>query len=408
MGTVLDSHFLALTAIVTVGYQLFFFIITAFLRFDKVTDFAGSTNFIILAVLTLIVKGSWHFRQVVLSILVIIWGLRLGVFLLMRILQWGEDRRFDEMRKNLGKLAAFWLFQAVWVWTVSLPLTIVNASDRNPSVKPQDIIGWIMWFVGISIEAAADQQKLNFKNSLPTKENGVMWDFGNILVIPTTSARFSFGGEYLLAPLRSLMESADKRYSSLEEYRIYKNTTSPLVPLPPVITINFLVIDLPPWLLPLHQLKFPRKAPRACAAANAPSTHQNPTFQGATDGCHPSRLTESFGSRSSLCPASWTSGVISAGPRRTDVLLATYPKSGTTWLKSLLFAVAHRSQHPPADGDRQHPLLTRSPHELVRFLEIPYGDGSLADLESFPAPRILATHIPCSLLHPRSLNLAAV
>jgi steroid 5-alpha reductase family enzyme len=84
MGTVLDSHFLALTAIVTVGYQLVFFIITALLRFDKVTDFAGSTNFIILAILTLALKGAWHFRQVVLTVLVVIWGLRLGLFLLMR------------------------------------------------------------------------------------------------------------------------------------------------------------------------------------------------------------------------------------------------------------------------------------------------------------------------------------
>uniref|UniRef100_A0A7N1A5L1 Uncharacterized protein n=1 Tax=Kalanchoe fedtschenkoi TaxID=63787 RepID=A0A7N1A5L1_KALFE len=62
-GTVLDSHFLALTAIVTVGYQLAFFIITALLKFDKVTDFAGSTNFVILAILTLALKGTWHFRQ---------------------------------------------------------------------------------------------------------------------------------------------------------------------------------------------------------------------------------------------------------------------------------------------------------------------------------------------------------
>lgn len=28
-----------------------------------------------------------------------------------RILQWGEDCRFDEMRNNLGKLAVFWIFQ---------------------------------------------------------------------------------------------------------------------------------------------------------------------------------------------------------------------------------------------------------------------------------------------------------
>lgn len=29
----------------------------------------------------------------------------------IRILKWGEDRRFDEMRSNLWKLAIFWLLQ---------------------------------------------------------------------------------------------------------------------------------------------------------------------------------------------------------------------------------------------------------------------------------------------------------
>uniref|UniRef100_M1A491 Oxidoreductase, acting on the CH-CH group of donors n=1 Tax=Solanum tuberosum TaxID=4113 RepID=M1A491_SOLTU len=158
--------------IVELGYQLTFFIITALFRFDKVTDFAGGTNFIILAILTLVLKGSWHFRQVVLSLFVVIWGLRLGLFLLMRILQWGEDRRFDDIRDNLGKLAIAWILQAIWVWTVSLPVTVVNASDKQPSVQTQDIIGWIMWIIGILVEITADQQKLAFKNS---PENRGKW-----------------------------------------------------------------------------------------------------------------------------------------------------------------------------------------------------------------------------------------
>lgn len=53
----------------------------------------------------------------------------------------------------------------MWVWTVSLPVTIVNASDRNPSLQAADIVGWIMWSIGILVEATADQQKLTFKNS---------------------------------------------------------------------------------------------------------------------------------------------------------------------------------------------------------------------------------------------------
>lgn len=64
------------------------------------------------------------------------------------------------------------LWQAVWVWTVSLPVTIVNASGRDPSLQAADIIGWIMWSVGITIEASADQQKLSFKNS---PENRGKW-----------------------------------------------------------------------------------------------------------------------------------------------------------------------------------------------------------------------------------------
>jgi steroid 5-alpha reductase family enzyme len=41
----------------------------------------------------------------------------------------------------------------------------VNSSDRNPSIEARDIIGWIMWVIGLSVEAIADQQKLAFKNS---------------------------------------------------------------------------------------------------------------------------------------------------------------------------------------------------------------------------------------------------
>ncbi|XP_035834073.1 LOW QUALITY PROTEIN: uncharacterized protein LOC110882453 [Helianthus annuus] len=127
--------------------------------------------------------------KVVLSFLVVVWGLRLGLFLLMRILNWGEDRRFDEMRSNFGKLVVFWIFQAIRVWTVSLPVTIVNASDSDPHIEARDIIGWIMWSIGISI-------LLLFISGIPLLE-----------------------------------ESGDKKYGNVAGYRHYKKTTSPRIPL---------------------------------------------------------------------------------------------------------------------------------------------------------------------------------
>ncbi|KFK43981.1 hypothetical protein AALP_AA1G199300 [Arabis alpina] len=279
MGKVIDSHYLAITAIVTVGYQFIFFVITALFKFDQVTDFAGSSNFVILAVLILVLKGTWHFRQIVLTTLVVIWGLRLGLFLLMRILNWGEDRRFDEMRGNMGKLVVFWTLQAVWVWTVSLPVTFVNASNGGRYFQPADVIGWTMWVAGFLIEATADQQKLSFKNCPENKGRWCdvgIWKysrhpnyFGEMLLwwgIFVASLPCLKGAEYLViigpvlltlllffvSGIPLLEASADKKYGSLGAYRHYKKTTSPLILLPRGV-YGF----LPKWCKAVFLFEFP-------------------------------------------------------------------------------------------------------------------------------------------------------
>lgn len=47
-----DENHLGISAVVTIGMQIIFFIIAATFQLDKLTDFAGGTNFIILALLT--------------------------------------------------------------------------------------------------------------------------------------------------------------------------------------------------------------------------------------------------------------------------------------------------------------------------------------------------------------------
>nr|BAK03878.1 predicted protein [Hordeum vulgare subsp. vulgare] len=90
-------------------------------------------------------------------------------------------------------------------------------------------------------------------------------------------------------------------------------------------------------------------------------------------------------------------------PRPTDVLLASFPKTGTTWLKALAFSALNRAAHPPSPAGADHPLHRNSPHDLVRFLELADQDGDGLIYEEVPSPRLLATHVPYSLL-PHSIT----
>ncbi|XP_071918242.1 cytosolic sulfotransferase 15-like [Coffea arabica] len=79
----------------------------------------------------------------------------------------------------------------------------------------------------------------------------------------------------------------------------------------------------------------------------------------------------------------------------SDIILATMPKSGTTWLKALAFSIVNRNNHSVDES----PLLSSNPHYLVPFLEMYlYKDGNIPDIDAMPCPRILATHLPYQFL----------
>ncbi|XVE60982.1 hypothetical protein DITRI_Ditri06bG0004300 [Diplodiscus trichospermus] len=85
--------------------------------------------------------------------------------------------------------------------------------------------------------------------------------------------------------------------------------------------------------------------------------------------------------------------------RDSDVILATIPKAGTTWIKALIFAIMNR-QRFPISYSHSHPLLTSNPHDLVPFMEYKlYANNQIPDLSNLPNPRLFATHVPFASLH---------
>ena len=67
--------------------QMSFFFIAYTLKFDKVTDLAATSNFAILALVTLWFGEDFSYPKIIASLMVVIWSVRLGWYLFSRILE---------------------------------------------------------------------------------------------------------------------------------------------------------------------------------------------------------------------------------------------------------------------------------------------------------------------------------
>ncbi|KAI1454832.1 DUF1295-domain-containing protein [Annulohypoxylon moriforme] len=277
---VLDNYYLAITLLITIAYQLFFFSIAFSFKFDKLTDFAGGTNFVVLAIITLAFSRYPDARQIVASLFIMAWGLRLSLFLLYRVLKTGKDDRFDDKRDKFFPFLGFWVFQMLWVWTVSLPVTVLNSpavrqySPQTSFGTGRDIAGVILFAIGFVMESASDFQRMVFRakhdksafcdsgffnwSRHPNYFGEIIMQFSIYMIAVSAAAGGSVGGQAFKALYATILgpffltillmfvsglplserPGAKKRYENglnWDAYRRYLNRTSILIPFPPQV-----------------------------------------------------------------------------------------------------------------------------------------------------------------------------
>ena len=247
-----DEHFILVSLLITVCMQLSFFAVAYGLQIDKVTDFAGTTNFLLLAIVTLWFGEDFSFPKIIASLMVILWSLRLGAYLSYRILVWGEDNRFDVMRSKFWSFLGFWVMQILWVFLTCLPVIYFNSLDSPDELNTLATIGVSMFLIGLIIEAWSDYSKFNHKLNGEKWCTAGLWKysrhpnyFGNILLwfgifvfcygydVPLWTIIGPLWTTFLLlfvSGIPLLEASADKKYGDDSEYLQYKSNTSILIP----------------------------------------------------------------------------------------------------------------------------------------------------------------------------------
>jgi len=99
----------------------------------------------------------------------LIWGFRLGTYLLLRIVGKPEEGRYQQLRKdwktNIAfKFLLFFEFQGLLDAFLSLPF-LIAALNPAPALRPLEYLGAGVWLLAIVGEAIADAQLAAFKRT---------------------------------------------------------------------------------------------------------------------------------------------------------------------------------------------------------------------------------------------------
>jgi steroid 5-alpha reductase family enzyme len=232
------------------------------LRTEKFYDLTGSITYISVVVLAVLMRPAAEVdtRGWLLFGMVIIWTVRLGSFLFLRIKAAGEDRRFREIKQSFPRFLLAWTIQGLWVvFSLSAALVAIT-SLKQIEFGAFAIIGTILWLFGFAIEVIADRQKSAFKANPENKDKFIQtglwaWSrhpnyFGEIVLwigIAIIALPVLQGWQFvsLISPVfitllltrisgvPMLEERADEKWGGQEDYEAYKANTSVLIPLPP-------------------------------------------------------------------------------------------------------------------------------------------------------------------------------
>jgi steroid 5-alpha reductase family enzyme len=135
-------------------------------RTERFYDLTGSVTFVAVTALALVATrapgGAASVWRVVLAAMVVVWAVRLGSFLFIRVRRDGSDGRFDAIKVDPVAFLATWTLQALWVSvTAAAALAALTVPEGLGGVWA--VVGLVVWGKGFAIEVIADAQKRRFR-----------------------------------------------------------------------------------------------------------------------------------------------------------------------------------------------------------------------------------------------------
>ena len=228
------------------------FIPALIFKTEKFYDLTGSICYAFSAIYVYLQSyGMFLSLSFFISLAILIWTLRLGSFLLKRVMDAGEDKRFRTIKTNPTQFFMTFNLSALWVVICSL-CALTAVSNGVLEVKPIFYMGLLVFIIGFLIEVIADNQKTAFR-AVPENANSFittgLWSvsrhpnyFGEVTLwlgiammsLPylegvqywtLISPIFSFVLIYFVSGVRMLESRANVKWGENKEYLDYVKKT---------------------------------------------------------------------------------------------------------------------------------------------------------------------------------------
>jgi len=240
-------------------YMTGWFIASRLMARNDIADVAWGLGFILAAGVSLVSAGVYAPRGLLVSGMVLTWGLRLALHIHARNRGRGEDPRYRKWREEWGRwfvIRSFlqvFMLQGLLLVMVAIPVIFINAAPPVALGWP-DLVGVAIWLTGLSFEAVGDWQLLRFLRN-PANRGSLMtsglWRytrhpnyFGEVslwwglwlLALPIAGGWLTIIGPLTISFLIlkvSGIPMLEKQYEERADFQEYKRRTSAFFPLPP-------------------------------------------------------------------------------------------------------------------------------------------------------------------------------
>ncbi len=224
---------------------------------ERFFDLTGSLTYVFVALAALVMAPVVTTAKLVVAICVMIWAVRLGLFLVVRINKDGKDGRFDDIKPNAGRFLTVWCIQALWITVTSSAALVVLTSSEASGNSVLLWIGLVVWTFGFLLEVIADEQKRRFRAMQSTKDKFIrhglwavsrhpnylgeilLWCGIAVMALPSMegwrwlgmiSPLFVFLLLRYVSGVPLLEKRSDERWGHLSEYQTFKQNTPMLIP----------------------------------------------------------------------------------------------------------------------------------------------------------------------------------